>query len=74
MISSLGEGQETACQIRRTLPKTDETWLVALTAGELKPKDREACQMAGINDCLGRPFTQAQLVAAVERAKWRLPG
>jgi PAS domain S-box-containing protein len=73
LSSSLSERQATARQIRQALPATDETWLVAL-AGEITAVDREAYQASGINDYLGRPFTQAQLAAALERAKWRLPG
>ncbi|MEO6995707.1 MAG: hypothetical protein ABI273_19025, partial [Lacunisphaera sp.] len=66
-------GTEVAQQIRRELPPTSETWLVALT-GEIKLEQKEAIRAAGIDDCLERSFTQAQLAAALERAKWRLPG
>ncbi len=66
-------GKEIARQIRRELPTTGETWLVALT-GEIKLEEKETIRAAGIDDGLDRSFTQAQLAAALERAKWRLPG
>jgi PAS domain S-box-containing protein len=73
LSSSVDGGQAIAREIRQALPKTDETWLVAL-AGELTAVDREVSRVSGINDYLGKSFTQAQLAAALERAKWRLPG
>jgi CheY-like chemotaxis protein len=68
-----GDGTEIARQIRRALPPTSETWLVALT-GDITPSEKETIRAAGIDDFLERSFTQAQLAAALERAKWRLPG
>ena len=68
-----GGGTEIAQQIRRELPAMSETWLVALT-GDIKLEQKETIRAAGIDDCLDRSFTQAQLAAALERAKWRLPG
>ena len=73
LSAPVSSGQETARQIRCHLPANDQTWLVAIT-DELRPGEREACQAAGIDDFLSRPFTQVQLAAALERAKWRLPG
>ena len=74
LSSSVSAGQETVGQIRRALPPASETWLVALVPGELQTPEREAYRTAGINDYLITPFTQAQLAATLERAKWRLPG
>ncbi|MEO6993267.1 MAG: CHASE domain-containing protein [Lacunisphaera sp.] len=71
-IAAVG-GTGIAQQIRRELPPLSETWLVALT-GEIKLEQKEAIRAAGVDDCLERSFTQAQLAAALERAKWRLPG
>lgn len=68
-----GDGTEITRQIRRALPPTSETWLVALT-GEITSSEKETIRAAGIDDFLDRSFTQAQLAAALERAKWRLPG
>ncbi|HEY4246662.1 MAG TPA: CHASE domain-containing protein [Lacunisphaera sp.] len=66
-------GTEIVQQIRHELPLASETWLVALT-GDIRLEQKEAIRTAGIDDCLDRSFTQAQLAAALERAKWRLPG
>jgi CheY-like chemotaxis protein len=59
--------------IRGALPGTDETWLVAI-AGDLKLEKKEILRDAGFDDCLARPFSEAEVAAALERAKWRLPG
>ena len=72
LYSSMSDGLETARRIRHELLGTTETWLVAIT-DEMRPGDRDACHAVGVNDYLVRPFTEAQLAAVLERAKWRLP-
>ncbi len=69
---ALAEGHELAREVRRNLPADSETWLVAVV-NDLKKDERDAWRMDGIDDCLSTPFTHAQLSAALERAKWRLP-
>ena len=72
LCASLADGLETARRIRYELLGTTDTWLVAVT-GELKTSEHQSCHEIGINDYLIRPFTEAQLSAVLERAKWRLP-
>lgn len=71
--TSVDDGLETVRQIRRETLGAGKAWLVALM-NDLSPGDRDAGLTAGINDYVARPFTEAQLAAALERAKWRLPG
>jgi len=66
------EGHEWAREVRKILPEDCETWLVAVVS-DIAHEDRDAWRLAGVDDCLATPFTHAQLSAALERAKWRLP-
>lgn len=43
------------------------TWIVALTAG-VSEDERKACAEAGMDDFLGKPFTEESLRAAIRRA------
>jgi len=64
------DGLEATRSIRETEARTcrPRVPVVALTANAMQG-DREACLAAGMDDYLSKPFTLAQLQAAVER--WR---
>ena len=61
------DGLEAARRIRALGGKLGQVPIVALSA-VARPDQIEACRAAGMNGHLGKPFTQATLVAASERA------
>jgi len=73
LTAAAGGEFETARRIRAALPPAADVWLVACT-GDNSALNREAGREAGINDYLVLPFTEEQLSAVLQRAKWRLPG
>lgn len=62
------DGLETTRRIRRELPRSQQPWVVAMTASDL-PGDREKCIQAGMDDYLAKPVLRNGLLLAIERAK-----
>lgn len=70
-ISMPGMNGLEATRVIRTMEKTAgllPSWILALTAG-VSENERRACQEAGMDDFLGKPFTEGGLWEAVKRAE-----
>jgi CheY-like chemotaxis protein len=62
------DGLEAARRIRTLAPAGSRPWIVALTANAMQG-DRELCLAAGMDDYISKPIRQADLAAALERAR-----
>lgn len=60
------DGYSTTARLRELGYGADDLPIIALTANAL-PDDREKCLVAGMNDYLAKPFTLAEVGAALER-------
>jgi PAS domain S-box-containing protein len=70
-VSMPGMNGLEATRVIRTLEKTARllpSWILALTAG-VSENERQACQEAGMDDFLGKPFTEGGLWEAVKKAR-----
>ncbi len=56
-----------ACRLIRSLPAPKGQIPIIATSADLRPSEREQLEQAGMNDCLGKPFTFAELVAILQR-------
>ncbi len=54
------DGLAATRHLRKTLPKTRQPWIIALTAYALEG-DREMCLQAGMNDYLSKPVKEEEL-------------
>jgi CheY-like chemotaxis protein/HPt (histidine-containing phosphotransfer) domain-containing protein len=54
------DGLAATQHLRKTLPKTQQPWIIALTAHALEG-DREMCLQAGMNDYLSKPVNEEEL-------------
>lgn len=60
------DGFEATRQTRLLKNRNASTPIIAVTANA-NPGDRERCIAAGMNDYMKKPFSQATLVAAINR-------
>jgi CheY-like chemotaxis protein len=60
------DGLQATQAIRKNCPCNLKTPIVALTANAMQ-SDRDACQAAGMDDFLSKPFTRQQLATCLER-------
>jgi PAS domain S-box-containing protein len=60
------DGFETTKAIRQGDPKKSKVPIIALTANATQ-KDFENCMVAGMNDCITKPFTQEDLFQALTK-------
>lgn len=56
-----------ACREIRTLPPPRGRVPIIATSADLRPSERDAMHEAGLDDCLGKPFTLAELAAVLAR-------
>ncbi len=56
-----------ACRLIRGLPAPKNQVPIIATSADLRPREREQLEQAGMNDCLGKPFTFAELVSMLQR-------
>jgi signal transduction histidine kinase len=56
-----------ACREIRTLPPPRGRVPIIATSADLRPSERDAMHAAGLDDCLGKPFTLAELAAVLAR-------
>jgi CheY-like chemotaxis protein len=61
------DGLEASRRLNALFPeRAERPWIIALTANAMQG-DREACQAAGMDDYISKPFKTEELAAAVER-------
>jgi CheY-like chemotaxis protein len=60
------DGLEATRAIRAGDGPNKATWIIALTANAMQ-SDQDACQAAGMNDFLSKPFNREGLAAALNR-------
>ena len=60
------DGLQATQAIRKDCPYNQTTPIIALTANAMQ-SDRDACQAAGMDDFLSKPFTRQQLASCLER-------
>ena len=60
------DGLQATRAIRQECPRNQKTPIIALTANAMQ-SDRDACQAAGMDDFLSKPFTRQQLASCLER-------
>lgn len=75
-VSMPGVSGLDATRTIRSLERRTErrpSWIVALTAG-VSEGERRACTDSGMNDFLGKPFTEVGLRSALERARLHRQG
>jgi signal transduction histidine kinase len=56
-----------ACRLIRSMPTPKGQVPIIATSADLRPSEREQLEQAGMNDCLGKPFTFAELVSILQR-------
>lgn len=56
-----------ACRLIRSMPSPKGQVPIIATSADLRPSEREQLQEAGMNDCLGKPFTFAELASVLQR-------
>lgn len=56
-----------ACREIRALPPPRGRVPIIATSADLRPSERDAMHQAGLDDCLGKPFTLAELAAVLGR-------
>ncbi len=56
-----------ACRLIRGLPAPKSQVPIIATSADLRVSEREQLEQAGMNDCLGKPFTFAELVSVLQR-------
>jgi CheY-like chemotaxis protein len=64
------DGVEASREITRRWPGAGRPRLVAMTANVMQG-DRERCAAAGMDDYVAKPIRVEELVAALERCRWR---
>jgi PAS domain S-box-containing protein len=64
------DGFEASREINRRWPGERRPRLVAMTANAMQG-DRELCEAAGMDDYVSKPIRVEELVAALERCRWR---
>ena len=60
------DGLQAARAIRKDCANNQKTPIIALTANAMQ-SDRDACQAAGMDDFLSKPFTRQQLEICLDR-------
>ncbi len=62
------DGLEATRTIRATLPRAQQPWIIAVTAGATQG-DRETCLTAGMDDFLVKPLDREALTDAIRRCR-----